>query len=151
MKKQDIVKLYDWCLEQAVGRYRGKLSGAQIEMLDSIGFPWGQYEQELGKLGLFCEKNKPKSQKVVGLKNNKEETNFRRYCGNCGKQISGIQADLFKSSFEAGWMYLIYCDHCGCLYQQSSKLTGEQYIEKPTVNTEGARSTTTRKNKNGND
>ncbi len=51
--------LYAWCLEQASDRYRGELAQEKIDKLDSIGFPWAYYENELDKLGYHWKKNNP--------------------------------------------------------------------------------------------
>lgn len=52
--------LYDWCIEQAVARYRDKLSPEKFEKLESVGFPWAYYENELDKFGFHWKKNNPK-------------------------------------------------------------------------------------------
>ena len=53
-------KLYNWCLEQASARFMGLLSQEQIDKLNSTGFDWVYYENELDNLGYHWKKNKPK-------------------------------------------------------------------------------------------
>lgn len=62
-KIQDYKELFDWCLEQAAARYMGKLSQEKIDKLNSIGFPWDYYEEELDKLGFHWEKNNPQGKR----------------------------------------------------------------------------------------
>lgn len=48
MEKEE--ELYAWCIKQARDRRDGHLNAEQIKKLDSIGFPWKQYEQEIKDL-----------------------------------------------------------------------------------------------------
>lgn len=43
-------KLFKWCLEQVIAREYGELSEEKILKLDSLGFPWAYYENELAKI-----------------------------------------------------------------------------------------------------
>jgi hypothetical protein len=55
--------LYVWCLEQASARYKEILSQEKIDELNSVGFPWAFYENELDKLGYHWKKNNPKGKR----------------------------------------------------------------------------------------
>jgi hypothetical protein len=49
-KPAELKDLYMWCLMQAHDRQRGVLAQEKIDKLNSIGFPWDYYENELEKL-----------------------------------------------------------------------------------------------------
>ncbi len=57
--------LFDWCLLQASERYMGHLSVDQVDKLNSIGFPWAYYEEELDKLGYDWKRNNPTGVRVM--------------------------------------------------------------------------------------
>lgn len=59
MNEKQLQELYEWCLEQAADRYMGNLSQEKIDKLDSIGFPWERYENDLDELGFSWKENNP--------------------------------------------------------------------------------------------
>lgn len=63
-------KLYKWCLEQASQRYCGMLEQDKIEKLNSIGFDWVYWENELDKFGYCWELNNPNGVRYKDIKDN---------------------------------------------------------------------------------
>ncbi len=55
----DEKNLRDWCLEQAMLRYMGKLEQWQLDKLEEVEFPFDYWEDQLDKLGFYWKKNNP--------------------------------------------------------------------------------------------